>query len=156
MAETTDKLTPLYLLVALLIGGCTVGPAVRPASDAAVETPPVPETPAAPSEPSGADSPPTPAGPAGRPRNPAAVSLQTTAEEQRAAGDLERAAATLERALRIDSRDPRLWLALAEIRLEQGDLAQASGLARRAETLAPAGSPEAARARALAAQATGN
>ncbi|MGD8906700.1 MAG: tetratricopeptide repeat protein, partial [Gammaproteobacteria bacterium] len=111
---------------------------------------------ASPSRPSDADGSPAPAAPVERPRNPAAVSLQTTAEEQRAAGDLERAAATLERALRIDSRDPRLWLALAEIRLEQGDRAQASGLARRAETLAPAGSPEAARARALAARAAGD
>lgn len=141
-------------MVVLLIGGCTVGPSVRPASDAAVETAPAPEV--SPSRPSDADGSPAPAAPVERPRNPAAVSLQTTAEEQRAAGDLERAAATLERALRIDSRDPRLWLALAEIRLEQGDRAQASGLARRAETLAPAGSPEAARARALAARAAGD
>ncbi|KPK57135.1 MAG: hypothetical protein AMJ59_20410 [Gammaproteobacteria bacterium SG8_31] len=143
-------------LVALLalFSGCTVGPAVRPASDAAVEPvgPPAVSTPEA----SAVGEQPPVSRPADRSRNAAAVSLQATAEQQRASGDLERAAATVERALRIDSRDPRLWLTLAEIRLEQGDADQAAGLARRAETLPPAGSPEAARARALAARAAGN
>lgn len=70
-------------------------------------------------------------------------------------GESEKAVATLERALRIDPRDPLLWLDLAEIRLEQGDRVQAAQLARRAETLAAPGSPAAARARALAERAGG-
>ena len=140
-------------LALLLIAGCTTAPAVRPAADAAV----VREPPAQPASAGAGEQPePEAAGDvATRPRNAAAVSLQADADRLRAAGDLERAAATLERALRIDSRDPVLWLALAEVRLAQGDAAQAAGLARRAETLAPAGSAEAARARALAARAGG-
>jgi len=94
-------------------------------------------------------------GPEERPRNAAAASLQSTAEQQRALGDTDRAAATLERALRIDPRDPMLWLSLAEVRLEQGNRAQAAELARRAETLAVPGSATAARARALAERAGG-
>lgn len=140
-------------MMLLLVAGCTVGPAVRPASEAAVEPVEAAKSPAttAPS----AGGPALPESPAERPRNAAAVSLQATAEQQRAAGDLDLAAATLERALRIDSRDPRLWLSLAEIRLEQGDPGQAAALARRAETLAAPGSEDAARARALAARAAG-
>ena len=88
-------------------------------------------------------------------RNAAAVSLQTIAESQHVAGELELAAASVERALRIDSRDPQLWLLLARIRLDQGEPGQAAGLARRAETLAAPGSETAAEARALAARAAG-
>lgn len=141
------------VLAILMTAGCTVGPAVRPASDVAVS--PGPGEPAATGVTATTTEGPD-AGPPVRPRNAAAVSLQADAERQRAAGDLERSAATLERALRIDSRDPALWLALAEVRLEQGDTVQAAGLARRAETLAAPGSAEAARARALAARAGGD
>jgi Tfp pilus assembly protein PilF len=102
----------------------------------------------------GEESAPRPA-PAERPRNAAAASLQSTADQQRARGEPEKAVATLERALRIDPKDPLLWLDLAEIRLEQGDRAQAVQLARRAETLAAPGSAAAARARALAERAGG-
>lgn len=154
MATTTGKLRTIPALALLLLAGCVSAPPVRPAADAAVTT-------------DGSQSvgaPPPGAGEAGakpapvtteRPRNTAATSLQTTAEQQRAAGEPERAAATLERALRIDPKDPSLWLSLAEIRLEQGDRAQAAQLARRAETLAAPGSDAAARARALAERAGG-
>ena len=136
----------------LVLGGCASGPTLRPASDAAVQPAPAPATEALP--PGGEGQPGSPVT-TERPRNSAAASLQATAEQQRSQGDFERAAATLDRALRIDPRDPQLWLSLAEIRLAQGDRAQAGQLARRAETLAAPGSATAARARALAERAAG-
>lgn len=72
-------------------------------------------------------------------RQPGAVALQAQASRQQDAGDYDQAAATLERALRIDADDPELWLALAEIRLAQGDASQATDLARRSASLAVPG-----------------
>jgi Tfp pilus assembly protein PilF len=48
-----------------------------------------------------------------------------------AAGRLATAAASLERALRIEPRNPRLWHELAQVRLRQGQFAQAASLAQR-------------------------
>jgi len=70
-------------------------------------------------------------------RQPGAVALQAQAKQQQAAGDYSQATATLERALRIDAADPELWLALAQIRLAQGEPAQAADLAHRSASLAP-------------------
>jgi len=141
-------------LALLLLAGCASGPPLRPASDAAVE--PAEEPAATTPGPGAGGEPSTPApAPTERPRNAAAASLQSTAEQQRARGESEKAVATLERALRIDPKDPLLWIELAEIRLEQGDRVQAGQLARRAESLAAPGSQAAARARALAERAGG-
>jgi Flp pilus assembly protein TadD len=138
----------------LLVAGCASGPQTRPASGGALEPAARPAT-AVPQPGGGAAGTQSAPAPSVRPRNAAAASLQATAEQQRASGDTEKAAATLERALRIDPRDPMLWLSLAEIRLQQGDRSQAVELARRAETLAAPGSDAAARARALAGRAGG-
>lgn len=46
------------------------------------------------------------------------------------------ATATLERALRIDPRDPAVWLELGRVKLAQGDRAQAQNMGRRALSLA--------------------
>lgn len=132
--------------------GCSTAPTTRSVSDVGQEGPVAQETPVA--EMPGA-APSDGVAPTVRQRNPAVVSLAAAARQQRAEGDPERAAASLERALRIDPDDAELWLALAEVRLEQGLPGQAAGLARRAETLAPAGSETASKARALAARATG-
>jgi cytochrome c-type biogenesis protein CcmH/NrfG len=132
--------------------GCSTAPTTRSVSDVGPAEPVVPQAPV--TEATGA-APADGAAPAVRQRNPAVASLAAAARQHRAEGDPERAAASLERALRIDPDDAELWLALAEIRLEQGLSAQAAGLARRAETLAPPGSETASRARALAARATG-
>ena len=56
----------------------------------------------------------------------------TEAGGERPAG----AAATLERALRIEPRNPRLWLELAQYHLAQGDSLQAEQMARRADAFA--------------------
>ena len=53
-----------------------------------------------------------------------------------AANKLGSAAATLERALRIEPRNPRLWHELAQVRLRQGDYAQAESTAQRSNAWA--------------------
>lgn len=58
------------------------------------------------------------------------------AQAQRMAGQLAAAESTLETALRIDSRDARLWLELAQIRLAANDYVAARTTADRALSLA--------------------
>jgi predicted Zn-dependent protease len=60
----------------------------------------------------------------------------TEADRQLVAGDADGAAASLERALRIDSRDARLWQRLAVVRLQQGHPVQAEAMAVRSNGLA--------------------
>ncbi len=71
---------------------------------------------------------------------PAVRSLLKQAEEAMRAHDLITAAATLERALRIEPNNAVLWSRLAEVRLMQGDKAQAEQLALKSNGLA-AGNP---------------
>ncbi|HYL87669.1 MAG TPA: tetratricopeptide repeat protein [Burkholderiales bacterium] len=68
--------------------------------------------------------------------NIAVAGLMDSARADAAAGRLASAAATLERALRIEPRNPRLWHELARVRLQQGDLSQAQGLAARSNSYA--------------------
>jgi len=68
--------------------------------------------------------------------NIAVASLLEGARTEAAAGRLANAAASLERALRIEPRNPRLWQALARVRLQQGDYAQAESTARRSSSWA--------------------
>ena len=71
---------------------------------------------------------------------PAGEALLIQGANERRAGDYPAAAATLERALRIDPGAPALWLELANVRLLEGDFAQAEQLARKAGSLAAPGS----------------
>lgn len=64
------------------------------------------------------------------------LALLTTAQQQQGNGDLNGAAASLERAQRIAPREPQVLYRLAEVRLAQGDAAQAEQFARRALTYA--------------------
>lgn len=57
--------------------------------------------------------------------------LLRTAQQQQASGDLNGAAASLERAQRIAPREPQVLYRLAEVRLAQGDAAEAEQLAQR-------------------------
>lgn len=59
------------------------------------------------------------------------LALLTSARQQETSGDLGSASASLERALRIAPREPQVLYRLAQVRLEQGDAAQAEQLARR-------------------------
>ncbi|MDA8483745.1 tetratricopeptide repeat protein [Pseudomonas resinovorans] len=62
------------------------------------------------------------------------LALLTTAQQQQGGGDLNGAAASLERAQRIAPREPQVLYRLAEVRMAQGDAAQAEQFARRALT----------------------
>ncbi|WP_439860959.1 tetratricopeptide repeat protein [Pseudomonas sp. MBLB4136] len=59
------------------------------------------------------------------------LALLTTAQQQQGSGDLNGAASSLERAQRIAPREPQVLYRLAEVRLAQGDAAQAEQFARR-------------------------
>lgn len=61
------------------------------------------------------------------------LALLTTAQQQQASGDLNGAASSLERAQRIAPREPQVLYRLAQVRLAQGDAAQAEQFARRAQ-----------------------
>lgn len=66
--------------------------------------------------------------------NVAVRALVAQAETDSQAGRRDSAVASLERALRIEPKNPRLWLELARQRFLQGDAAQAEQLAERALT----------------------
>lgn len=59
--------------------------------------------------------------------------LVTSSRSSRAIGDYALALADIERAVRIEPRNPRLWLALGEIHLLQDDSRQVAAMARKAE-----------------------
>ena len=66
----------------------------------------------------------------------AVAGLMESARNDAASGRLVQAAATLERALRIEPRNPRLWHQLAQVRLRQGEYAQAQATAARSSSFA--------------------
>jgi hypothetical protein len=111
--------TIVRALTALLLASCATAP--EPASPPTAAPAPVEQAPA----------------PYLGPReNTAVAGLMESARADAAAGRLPSAAASLERALRIEPRNPRLWNRLARVRLQQGDPAQAEGLAARSNSLA--------------------
>jgi len=67
----------------------------------------------------------------------AVSSLLAKSTVQIEAKEWEKAAALLERALRIEPRNAKLWQRLAEVRLSQGQFAQAESLAVKSNALAP-------------------
>lgn len=68
--------------------------------------------------------------------SPAARELSASADAAMARGDLTASAAALERALRIEPNNAGLWSRLSEVRLRQGDRAQAEQLALKSNGLA--------------------
>ncbi len=62
----------------------------------------------------------------------AVVALRGQAHDSLNAGEPAQAAASIERALRIQAKNPVLWLDLAEIRFAQQEFAQAENTARKA------------------------
>ncbi len=64
------------------------------------------------------------------------LALLTTAQQQQAGGDLNGATSSLERAQRVAPREPQVLYRLAQVRMAQGDVAQAEQLARRGLTFA--------------------
>src|SRR4051812_25930115 len=109
------------IVIAVLLAGCATAPEPGP--------PPPPE-PLPPPPPAA-----TPA-PAPRSENVAIAGLMQNARDDVAAGRLGNAAASLERALRIEPRNPRLWHELAQVRVKQGQYAQAESVAARSNSWA--------------------
>jgi Flp pilus assembly protein TadD len=70
------------------------------------------------------------------PISAASRTLLTESRGHQAAGRYPQAAASIERALRIEPRQPALWLELGTIRLKEGNNAQAESMARKALSLA--------------------
>lgn len=68
--------------------------------------------------------------------NHAVIALLDRAQADTSSGQREAAGASLERALRIEPRNPWLWLELAQVRLTQGQYAQAITLARKSNSFA--------------------
>ncbi|MVV46936.1 hypothetical protein EJA72_01525 [Pseudomonas sp. PB120] len=64
------------------------------------------------------------------------LALLTTAQQQQASGDLNGASSSLERAQRVAPREPQVLYRLAQVRMAQGDAAQAEQFARRGLTMA--------------------
>ncbi|MBI3905575.1 MULTISPECIES: tetratricopeptide repeat protein [unclassified Pseudomonas] len=64
------------------------------------------------------------------------LALLTTAQQQQTSGDLNGASSSLERAQRVAPREPQVLYRLAQVRMAQGDAAQAEQFARRGLTLA--------------------
>jgi tetratricopeptide (TPR) repeat protein len=67
---------------------------------------------------------------------PATTALVAQAHKQATSGNYEPAAATIERALRIEPENPLLWIELGQIRLSEGNAAQADGMGHKALALA--------------------
>lgn len=70
--------------------------------------------------------------------NRAVIALLDRAQMDAGAGRPDAASATLERALRIEPRNARLWHELAQLRLAQGQYAQALALAQKSNSFAGA------------------
>lgn len=68
--------------------------------------------------------------------NKAVIALLDRAQTDNESGQREAAGASLERALRIEPRNPWLWLELAQVRLAQGQYAQAITLAGKSNSFA--------------------
>jgi len=68
--------------------------------------------------------------------NKAVIALLDRAQTDSDSGQREAAGASLERALRIEPRNPWLWLELAQVRLAQGQYEQAITLAAKSNSFA--------------------
>ena len=64
--------------------------------------------------------------------SPASQALVAQAQAQRKRGDLPGATVSLERALRIEPRNPLLWVEMARLRMDQRNYPQAEAMARKA------------------------
>jgi predicted Zn-dependent protease len=129
----------LFFILALLLAGCASAPVQQAPKPPIPEVmPPIPE--AMPQLP-GESNILAPTAPAPEPKpvmsgNKAVIALLDRAQLDYEGGKREAAGASLERALRIEPRNPWLWHELAQLRLTQGQYAQAITLAQKSTSFA--------------------
>lgn len=127
------------MLVAAGLSACAARGPPAPAPPGEPSVPPPPGTAQPPPIP-GEVQPPSERPPGERPRQfqlgPAASALVTQARTQAGGGDFGQATATLERALRIEPRNPLLWIELGRVRLAENNFSQADAMGRKAVALA--------------------
>jgi hypothetical protein len=68
--------------------------------------------------------------------SPASKALVSQAQAQRKKGDLPGATVSLERALRIEPRNPLLWIEMGRLRMDQRNFPQAEAMGRKALSMA--------------------
>ena len=68
--------------------------------------------------------------------SPASKALVSQAQTQRNKGDLPGATISLERALRIEPRNPLLWIEMGRLRMDQRNFTQAEAMGRKALSVA--------------------
>ncbi|HEX6572139.1 MAG TPA: tetratricopeptide repeat protein [Steroidobacteraceae bacterium] len=68
--------------------------------------------------------------------SPASRALVSQAQAQRKRGDLPGATVSLERALRIEPRNPLLWVEMGRLRMDQRNYTQAEAMGRKALSMA--------------------
>ena len=68
--------------------------------------------------------------------SPASKALVSQAQAQRKRGDLPGATVSLERALRIEPRNPLLWVEMGRLRMDQRNYPQAEAMGRKALSMA--------------------
>ncbi|MFJ4143945.1 tetratricopeptide repeat protein [Pseudomonas sp. NPDC089734] len=135
-------------VVVMVPGGSASQSFSAPAAQSSftIDTPPVSQAPIS-SAPMNNYSMPSTSAPSGIPSSSGGLSadeqldgpvlaLLTTAQQQQGSGDLNGASSSLERAQRVAPREPQVLYRLAQVRLAQGDAAQAEQLARRGLTYA--------------------
>ena len=81
--------------------------------------------------------------------------LVASSRASRASGEYAHAQADIERAIRIEPRDPYLWVELGETHLARGDRQQAAATARKAMSVAGADAAAKAAAESLLERASG-
>lgn len=132
------------LLVLVTIAACTTNPIYTPPPRIMVPQPPGSQPPPSHRAPEPATPetslPPPEALPIPSPAPPASsgatAALLDQSRQQSAAGNFAMATSSLERALRINPRDPGLWLELGRVKLRQRDFVQAESMGRRASAIA--------------------
>jgi tetratricopeptide (TPR) repeat protein len=130
------------LAAASLLSACSIfraGPS-EPATSAPPTAPPTAQPGTAQPEPGIPTTPAVPQPPRPPPKqfklSPATAALVAQAHKQETGGNYAPAAATIERALRIEPENPLLWIELGQIRLSEGNAAQADGMGHKALALA--------------------
>lgn len=134
---------PAALLFALLLAGCATKAPVAPVEDSQASGQTAADADSAGDKASSqpATAPQQNVEPNAQP-NYAVPTLALLQQSQRAvdAGNLDEAIAYVERAIRMNPRDPELWLRLAELQLSADHPASAAQVARKAIALAGSGS----------------